>query len=126
VKHATIESEEVEMAEKVQTEIREDLYRAVRDLAEKEGRDEGAVIEEALLLFLHLRNYFVHTLAGQSSPVSPDVVASYSGLGNMMEFFEYIDRWQRERGGELLSDEEAMYLANDELHAMRSERKAGR
>ena len=40
------------------------------------------------------------------------------------ELFEDAVRWQRERGIDLLSDEEAMRLANDELHAMRRERKA--
>lgn len=42
----------------------------------------------------------------------------------LKELFEDAARWQRERGIDLLSDEEAMRLANDELHAMRRERKA--
>jgi hypothetical protein len=125
-RRATIEGEEVEMAEKVQMEIREDLYRAVRDLAVKEGRDEGAVMEEALVLFLMLRNHFVHTLARRGSTVSSDILSSSPGLGNMEEFFEYIDRWQREKGIESPSDEEAIRVANEELHAMRHERRAGR
>ncbi len=39
--------------------------------------------------------------------------------------FEDAARWQRERGLDPLSDEEAMRLANDELHAMRRERRDG-
>jgi|SRR5215211_188577 len=116
-------SEEAKMTEKVRTEIREDLYRVVRDLAEKEGRDEGTIIEEALVLFLQLRNYFVHTPVGLGSVVPPHDLSSSPGLGNMEEFFEYIDRWQRESGIETLSEEAAISLANEELHDMRRERR---
>ncbi|MEJ7842670.1 MAG: hypothetical protein WKF95_12955 [Rubrobacter sp.] len=37
-----------------------------------------------------------------------------------------VDRWQRERGVEPLSDDEAMRLAVEEQHATRSERGAPR
>jgi hypothetical protein len=116
-------SKEAKMPEKVRTEIREDLYRAIRNLAEEQGRDEGEVIEEALVFFLQLRKYFAHTPVERGSVISPDVLSSSPGLGNMEEFFEYIDRWQRESGIEPLSDEEAISLANEELHDMRLERR---
>jgi hypothetical protein len=111
------------MAERVRTEISSDVIEAVRRLARDEGRNEGEVIEEALVLFLALRNHFVGLPAGGS--VQPDILSS-PGLGNLREFFEYIDRWQRRKGIEPLSDEEAMSLANEELHAMRRERRAKR
>jgi len=113
------------MPEKIQTEIREDLYGAVRDLAEREGRDERAVVEEALVLFLMLRNHFVHSSAAGGTVVSSDVLSSYAGASSLDELFERIDRGQRERGVEPLSEEEAMRLADEELHAMRREREAG-
>jgi hypothetical protein len=115
------------MAEKVQTEISRELMKAVRSLAESEGRGEDAVIEEALVLFLMLRNHFVHSPTGRgSSAVSADVLSSHLGAGNLEELFERIDRGQRERGVEPLSEEEAMRLADEELHAMRREQGTGR
>jgi predicted transcriptional regulator len=101
--------EEVEMAEKVRTEIDAELLEAVRRLARQQGRDESAVIEDAI------RRY---------------VSASSGRPGTLAELFERIDRGRKERGVEPLSEEEAMRLANEELHAMRreqtAERRAGR
>ncbi len=42
------------------------------------------------------------------------------------EFFEKVERRWFEEGVEPLSEDEAMALANDELHAMRRERREGR
>jgi hypothetical protein len=39
----------------------------------------------------------------------------------LQELFERIDHEQREGGVEPLSEEEAMRIANEELHAMRQE-----
>jgi hypothetical protein len=39
------------------------------------------------------------------------------------EFFEGLERRRREGGVEPLSEEEAVSLANEELHAMRRERR---
>ena len=39
------------------------------------------------------------------------------------EFFEGLERRRRERGVEPLSEEETLSLANEELHAMRQERR---
>jgi hypothetical protein len=43
--------------------------------------------------------------------------------GSLSELFERIERGQRERGVEPLSDEEAMKLAVEEQHAWRRERR---
>lgn len=39
------------------------------------------------------------------------------------KFFDKVERRQREEGVEPLSEDEAMKLANEELHAMRRERR---
>jgi hypothetical protein len=44
----------------------------------------------------------------------------------LAELFERMDWGRKERGIEPLSEEEAMRLANEELHAMRRERTAER
>ena len=114
------------MSEKIQAEIREDLYRVVRALAEREGRDEGAVIEEASILFLMLRNHFVHSPGDRLDPALVDILESQAGESSLDALFRRIERGQRERGAEALSEEEAMRLADEELHAMRRERRTGR
>jgi hypothetical protein len=90
------------MAEKAQTEISAELLEEVRRLAEEQGRSEAEVVEDAV------RSYVVRRVS------DPEPL------------FERIDRWQRERGVEPLSEEEAMRLANEELHAMRRERGSAR
>ncbi len=45
---------------------------------------------------------------------------------NLEELFARAERWQQEHGVEPLSEEEAMKLANEELHAMRRERRSAR
>jgi hypothetical protein len=111
------------MAEKVQTEISRELMKAMRSLAESEGRGEGAVIEEALVIFLMLRNHFVYFPTGRGSAVSFDILSSHLGTGSLDKLFERIDRGQRDI--EPLSEEEAMHLADEELHDMRRERRTG-
>jgi hypothetical protein len=108
------------MAEKVQTEISRELMKAMRSLAESEGRGEGAVIEEALVIFLMLRNHFVYFPTGRGSAVSFDILSSHLGTGSLDKLFERIDRGQRDI--EPLSEEEAMHLADEELHVMRQEK----
>ncbi|MBA2694111.1 MAG: hypothetical protein H0U65_16725 [Rubrobacter sp.] len=116
--------------EKERTELNSDLLRAVRNIAREEDRDEREVLEEAVSLFLSLRSRFV--------PDEPDrdvrrIYASsprFRAPGSFREYFEEAARWQEENGVEPLSDEEAMKLADEELHAMRRERdereRAGR
>ena len=89
------------MAEKQKTEIDGTLLEELRRRAEQQGRDEGELLEEAVRRYLD----------------APRTLA---------ELFDRANRWQREQGVEPLTDEEAMELANEELHAMRRERRAGR
>ena len=44
-------------------------------------------------------------------------------LGTLEEFFEKVELRRREEGVQTLSECEAMQLANEELHAMRRERR---
>jgi len=90
------------MAEKVQTEISAELLEEVRRLAVEQGRSETEVVEDAV------RSYVVRRVS------DPEPL------------FERIERWQRERSVEPLSEDEAMKLANEELHAMRRERRSAR
>ena len=46
--------------------------------------------------------------------------------GSFEDLFERVERGRRERGVEPLSEEEAMRLANEELHAWRRERREAR
>jgi hypothetical protein len=89
------------MAEKQRTEIDAGLLEELRARAREQSRAEGELLEEIV------RSYLV--LAPRRS----------NSLG---VFFEGLER-RREEGVEPLSEEEAISLANDELHAMRRERK---
>lgn len=93
------------MVEKQKIEIRAELLEELRRGAREQGRPEGDLLEEAVRLYLR---------------------GSASRSGSMGELFERIDRGQRERGVEPLSEEEAERVAYEELHAMRRERKAAR
>lgn len=95
----------------MQTEIDGKLLEEVRRIAEEQKRSEREVVEDALRYFLTSRSFFEKTA---------------SRRGGLKELFEEAARWQRERGIEPPSDEEAMRLANEELHAMRRERGEAR
>lgn len=115
----------------MQVEIDEIWLQAIRQLAEEQGRSEEEVLQDAVRLYVQLRRVFL-------PPDSP--TPDFSGISGEVErgdlrpqpiesfgdLFAWADRWQREQGVEPLSDEEAMELANEELHAMRRERKASR
>ena len=90
---------------RVQAEIDERLLSEIRKLAQQQGRSERELLEEAIRRYLR-------------EPTRRS--------GSLEELFERIDRGQRERGVEPLSEEEAERLAYEELHAMRRERKAAR
>jgi len=92
------------MAEKQLTEIDAGLLEELRAKAREQSRTEGELLEEII------RSYLV--LAPRRS----------NSLG---EFFEVLER-RREEGVEELSEEEAISLANEELHAMRRERREAR
>lgn len=86
------------MVEKQKTEIDGELLEELRRSARAQGRTEGEVLEEA--------------------------VRSYLGRpASLRDLFDEAERWQRERGVEPLTDEEAMELADEELRAARRERR---
>jgi hypothetical protein len=88
------------MAEKQRTFIDAGLLEELRARAHQQSLTEGEPLEEIV------RSYLV--LAPRRS----------TSLG---EFFEGLERRRRERGVEPLSEEVAVSLANEELHAMRRE-----
>lgn len=88
------------MAEKQRTEIDAGLLEELRRVAREQDRREDEVLEEAVRRYL--------TYGARRSR-------------DLIDLFDRIDRGQEERGVEPLSDEEAMRLANDELHAWRDE-----
>jgi hypothetical protein len=90
------------MAEKQRTFIDAALLEELRVRAHEQSRTEGELLEEIV------RSYLV--LAPKRS----------DSLG---AFFENLARRRREEGVEQLSEEEAISLANEELHAMRRERR---
>lgn len=92
------------MAEKQKTEIDAGLLEELRRRAREQSRTEGELLEEIV------RRYLVLTPRRSDS---------------FGKFFEKLERRQREEGVEPLSEDEAMDLANKELHAMRRERREG-
>lgn len=87
------------MAEKrTTTEIDAKLLEELRCRAREQGRPEGVLLEEAVRRYL-------------------------DRPGSLAELFKRIDRGQKERGVEPLSEEEAMRLAVEEQHAWRRERR---
>ncbi len=84
----------------MRAEVDGDLLAEVRRMADEQGRSERELLDEAV------RTYLLRRRAG------------------LKELFEDAARRQRKRVLDPLSDEEAMRLANDELHAMRRERRA--
>ncbi len=124
------------MAERQRTEISVELLDQVRAVARAQGRPEAEVLEEAVLgylSFLAARSTFVRRsseardTADVGRPLEeiyadphPDPVAWRPRSSS--ELFALVDRWQRERDIEPLSDDEAMRLAVEEQHATRSER----
>ena len=93
------------MSEKQKIEIDAGLLEELRRKAREQDRTEGELLEEIVRRYLML------------APRRSD---------SFGEFFEKAERRQREEGVEPLSEDEAMQLANEELHAMRRERKEGR
>ncbi len=106
------------------TELDSELLRAVREVARKEDRGEREVLEEAVGLFLSLRNRFVPDDfdSNRRERKIYETPSRFESAGSFREYFEEAARWQEENGVEPLSDEEAMELADQELQAMRRER----
>ncbi len=93
------------MSEKQKIEVDAGLLEELRRKAREQDRTEGELLEEIVCRYLML------------APRRSD---------SFGEFFEKVERRQREEGVEPLSEDEAMQLANEELHAMRRERREGR
>lgn len=93
------------MVEKQKIEIDAGLLEELRRRAHEQSRTEGELLEEIV------RRYFL--LAPRHS----------DSLG---EFFEKVEHRRREEVVDLLSEDEAMELANEELRAMRRERRGER
>ena len=85
------------MTERQRTEISAELLESLRRKAEDQGRTEADVLDEAVRRYLERP-------------------------GSLSDLFDRVERGQRERGVEPLSDEEAMKLAVEEQHAWRRER----
>ncbi len=108
------------MADRLNIEINPRLVPTLLRLAQEQGRGPDVIIEEAFLLYLRglgvdVGLYVEPILSGGHPPEVP-----------LVDLFEQIDQGQRERGVAPLSEEEAMQLASEELHAMRREGGAGR
>jgi metal-responsive CopG/Arc/MetJ family transcriptional regulator len=99
----------------VRAEIDEQLLLEIQHIAKLQGRDESEVLQDAVRYFLTSYAYFAEALKPRSA-----------GSADLVELLKRIDRGQRERGVEALSDYEAMRLADEELHAMRREQGTGR
>jgi len=93
------------MAEKHRTFIDTGLLEELRARAHEQSRTEGELLEEIVRSYLFL------------APTRSN------SLG---EFFEGLERRRRKEGIEELSEEEAINLANEELHAMRRARREAR
>lgn len=113
------------MADGLNIEIRGRLVPLLLHLARRQGREPDEITEEALLRYLRWLGLDVD-LDSEEIYVEPPEEPGRPQEDFLLGLFERIDRGQRERGVEPLSEEEAMRLANEELHAMRREGGAGR
>lgn len=86
------------MADKQRTELDAALLQELRRRADELGRTENDVLEEAVRRYL-------------------------DRPGTLAELFERVDKGQKERGVEPLSEEDAMRLAVEEQHAWRRDRE---
>ena len=93
------------MAEKQRTEIDAGLLEELRARAHEQSRTEGELLEEIV------RSYLV--LAPRRSE-------------SLSDFLDGLERRRLKEGVEPLSEDEAISLANEELHAMRRERREAR
>lgn len=118
----------------MQVEINDRLLGLIRQLAEDQARSETEVLEEAVSLYMTFLA-FRGEVAGLSEGSPPEgdsasigrpirevyISAPQEHQRSLEDLFRYIDREQRERGVEPLSEEEAMRLAVEEQRALRRE-----
>ena len=111
-------------------EIGPRIANLVRDIARAQRRSEEEVLEEALVFYLRFYKSGPDLDIGAGGAVYVDpsgkVHIPEGQPRSFAELFERVARWQRERGVEPPSDEEAMRLAVEEQHAWRSGREARR
>ena len=118
--------------ERSRVQISSELLEVVRILAEKQGRSEAEVLQDAVLRYLRqiLLMWLPEGSASIGEPVDEVYVEPHGeyplGSGDLGLLLDRIARGQRERGVEPLSEDEAVRLANEELHAMRRERRSER
>ncbi len=103
------------------TEIDTALMEELRRVAQEEGRSEDEVLEEAVRFFLSLRSYFTEGSQTGGSRTGGSRTGGIPRAMGLKGFLEEVALWQRQRGVEPLSDEEAMRLAVEEQHAFRRE-----
>jgi hypothetical protein len=106
----------------------QDPQRLVQVVAESEAEGEhppGSHEDSGLLEELRAR---AHEQSRTEGELLEEIVRTYLVLAprrsdSLGAFLENLERRRREEGVEPLSEEEAMSLANEELHAMRRERR---
>ncbi len=104
------------------TEIDTGLMEELRRVAEEEGRSVEEVLEDAVRFFVSLRSYFTEgSRTGSSRTTTGGIPGGIPRAMELKGFLEEVALWQRQRGVEPLSDEEAMRLAVEEQHAFRRE-----
>jgi hypothetical protein len=81
-------------------DISSEVLDAVRSAAEEQGRDERELVEDAV------RFYLLASMPGRREETFDEILDS-------------VAEWQRARGVEALSEEEAIKLAVEEQHAAR-------
>jgi hypothetical protein len=119
------------MADRLNIEISGRLVPLLLQLARRQGRGPDEITEEAVWRYLKWVSEGTEPGPGigrelEEIYVDPPEEPARRPEDFLLGLFGRIDREQRERGTGPLSEEEAMRLADEELHAMRSEGGAGR
>jgi hypothetical protein len=119
------------MADRLNIEISGRLVPLLLQLARRQGRGPDEITEEAVWRYLKWVSEGTEPGPGigrelEEIYVDPPEEPARRPEDFLLGLFQQIDREQRERGVDPLSQEEAMRLADEELHAMRREGGAGR
>lgn len=114
------------MDDRLNIEIGGELVPILLRFAEERGRPPDEIIEEALALYLRASG--MELGPGIGRPIREVYIDPPEDrpAESFAELFERVGRWQRERGVDPLSDDEALRLAVEEQHAWRSGREARR
>ena len=119
------------MADRLNIEISGRLVPLLLQLARRQGRGPDEITEEAVWRYLKWVSEGTEPGPGIGRElgeiyVDPPEEPARRSEDFLLGLFQRIAREQRERGVDPLSEEEAMRLADEELHAMRREGGAGR